>query len=355
MLTYTPALSVGVAGETVWMANGTGIYLTTDSGTTWQTVTPPVLRGADPGYRSGPMVGVGFDDLWIPVEDLPGLAERVPDAIPPGSASVRGSGIERSTDGGQTWQFTVLPGCVQTCGVNISLSFTDAEHGFASIGPDQQGASALFATTDGGASWAPVSNLPNTAANRIVFTDDLDGWMVNGHESVGGGGQEGSLLQTTDGGVSWHQAPGLPLTDSFQLPTFFGQDGVVLEAPPGDVPNPPVVFTTDDGGSSWTAHPAPSDPATGKWASPGIGLPFSASTDTDWSLFVGPKLYTTANAGGTWMVTIPIPTWQPDAMLSMVFTTAGEGWAVAQQPGCSCSSVLMATFDGGEHWGPRAP
>ena len=187
VLTYTPALSVGVAGETVWMANGTGIYLTTDSGTTWQTVTPPVLRGADPGYRSGPMVGVGFDDLWIPVEDLPGLAERVPDAIPPGSASVRGSGIERSTDGGQTWQFTVLPGCVQTCGVNISLSFTDAEHGFASIGPDQQGASALFATTDGGASWAPVSNLPNTAANRIVFTDDLDGWMVNGHESVGGG------------------------------------------------------------------------------------------------------------------------------------------------------------------------
>lgn len=355
VLTYTPAFSVGVAGDAVWMANGTDIYLTTDGGTTWQTITPSLLIGADPGYRSGPMVGVGSHDLWLPVEDVPGLAERVPDLIPPGSASVRGSGIERSTDGGQTWQFTPLPGCVQTCGANISLSFTDAEHGFASIGPDQQGTSALFATTDGGTTWALVSDLPRTPGARILFTNDVDGWMVNANESVDGGGEEGSLFQTTDGGVSWHQAPGLPMTDSFQLPTFFGQDGVVLEAPPGDVPNPPVVFTTDDGGSSWTPHPPPYDPATGRWASPGVGIPFSASTYTDWSLFVGPELYATANAGGTWARALPTPTWQPDEMQSMVFATPEEGWAVAQRPGCSCYSVLMSTLDGGEHWSPRNP
>ena len=365
--TYTPALSAGVAGGAVWMANGIDLYLTTDSGTTWQTITPPLLIGADPGYRNGLMVGVGTDDLWLPVEDVPGLAERVPGAIPPGDASIRGSGIERSTDGGQTWQFTELPGCVQTCGSNISLSFTDAEHGFATIGPDQRGISALFATTDGGSAWAPVGNLPGTAGARIAFANDLDGWMVNATVFVGGGGEEGPLFRTTDGGVTWQQAPGLPVTDSFHMPTFFGQDGVVLGTPPGGAPNAPSVFTTDNGGSSWASHPTPSDPATGKWTSSGGGIPFSPSTYTDWSLFVGPGLYSTADSGGTWSRVVPRPTWQPGAMQSMVFTTPEQGWSVSRLPWCQsphqttgqqsegCYEVLMATSDGGRHWVPSNP
>lgn len=51
-----------------------------------------------------------------------------------------------------------------------------------------------------------MSNLPRTVGARIVFTNALDGWMVNANESVGGGLEEGSLFQTADGGVSWHQA-----------------------------------------------------------------------------------------------------------------------------------------------------
>jgi photosystem II stability/assembly factor-like uncharacterized protein len=367
-LAYTPAISTGAAGGAVWMANGSGLYLTTNQGKTWRTVTPPLLIGDDPGYRIGPMVGVGTSDLWLPLEDVPGLAESVPGLIPPGSASVRGSGIDRSTNGGQSWAFTPLPGCVQACGASISLSFTDAEHGFASIGPDQAGVNALFSTSDGGTTWSRVGTLPGTSGARIAFANDADGWMVNATVFVGGGGQAGAMFQTTDGGVSWEQTTGLPESDLYQEPAFFGEDGVVLGVARGDSSaRSPLIFTTDDGGSSWTSHRTPSNRASGKWTSVGSGIPFSASSRTDWSLFVGPELYSTVNAGETWRRFVPRPTWQPGQMQSLVFTAANDGWAVTQLPGCevphqtaeersqACYPVLMASTDGGKHWSPRNP
>ena len=150
------------------------------------------------------------------------------------------------------------------------------------------GTSALFATTDGGTTWAPVSNLAGTAGARIVFTTDLDGWMVNATVVVDGGGEEGPLFQYD--GRRCHLAPG-PRTAGrtrFRCQRSLARTEWFSVAPPGDAPNPLGVFTTDNGGPSWTSHPTPNDPATGRSASPGVGIPFSPSTYTDWSLFVGP-------------------------------------------------------------------
>ena len=71
--------------------------------------------------------------------------------------SDRGEGIDRSTDGGRTWTFSTLPGCLQLCG-SIALSFVDADHGFAAVSSDQGNTGrtpgACSSTRpDGGATW----------------------------------------------------------------------------------------------------------------------------------------------------------------------------------------------------------
>ncbi len=369
-LAYTAAAHVGAAGTTIWTGNGVGIYLTDNGGSTWTTITPPILEGGvDPGYRIGSIVGIGVQDLWMPVGDVPGLAEDIPGLIPPGSASVRGSGIERSTDGGKTWQFTALPGCLQICGANVAVSFPDVENGFASIGPGLNGTYTLFSTEDGGASWARVASLPGSGGAQIVFTSGPDGWDVNGTDFTGGGGEDGPLYRTTNGGASWQPAPELPTTDLYEPPQFFGgQDGVVLGRPEGGTPTRrPTVFTTVDGGTTWTAHSTPSDKATATWTQNGNAIPFSASARADWVLFVGPKLYATVDSGHHWTTSVPNPTWKAGEILSMVFSSADRGWAVATKPGCpdpyptteqeaeECEDVLMATVDAGKHWSPQNP
>jgi photosystem II stability/assembly factor-like uncharacterized protein len=368
-VTYTAASWVGPAGAGVWAGSAVGLYLTEDGGTSWKTITPAILNGVDPGYRIGPMVGIGTQDLWLPVEDVPGLMEDEPGLIPPGSASTRGSGIERSSDGGRTWQFTALPGCVQLCGANISLSFPDPEHGFASIGPGPRGTTALFSTSDGGVTWRPVAHLPGTSGSRIVFADASDGWAVNALVFVGGGGEDGSLSRTTDGGVTWQRPAGLPSTDLYEPPLFFGSDdGVVLGRPERGAPgHQPTVFTTADGGARWTAHVTPPDPSTKAWTGAGDAIPFSAPSPAVWMLFVGPRLYVTTDAGRTWTKSRPEPTWRPDEVSTMFMTSPRHGWTVATKPGCpdqypmttaegeACYPVLMASTDAGGQWTPRNP
>jgi photosystem II stability/assembly factor-like uncharacterized protein len=90
----------------------------------------------------------------------------------------------------------------------VSLSFVDALHGFALAG------SALFSTSDGGATWSPVSTLSFASDGAsIVFSDLLDGWATAGS----------ALDQTTDGGLSWNPVSGLPA-------------GATLQGPPSSVP-----------------------------------------------------------------------------------------------------------------------
>ncbi len=131
---------------------------------------------------------MGVNDLWLVLYDVPGL-------VPYGESqdgSDRGEGIDRSTDGGRSWSFSTLPGCVQLCGPT-ALSFVDADHGFAAVSGDQgnpHGPPAmLFATQDGGASWQQLATPPDLGGvvmdgpapdSKLVFTTAQDGWAVSG-------------------------------------------------------------------------------------------------------------------------------------------------------------------------------
>jgi hypothetical protein len=201
-LRYIPIQGIGSADVGVnWVANGAGIYLTTDTGHTWRTITPPILNDQDPSEHITSLVGVGSQDLWMTLGDVIGI-------VPPDQSingSVRGSGIERSTDGGRTWTFgTLVPGCLQTCGAD-SLSFIDPENGFATGGNGE--GSMLFSTTNGGATWPPVASLAGTNGIRIELMSPLDGWAVSGNTIVGGAGMAGLIYRTTNRGLTGSRCP----------------------------------------------------------------------------------------------------------------------------------------------------
>jgi photosystem II stability/assembly factor-like uncharacterized protein len=371
---YSPVQAIGRAdGAVGWAAAGFSVYLTTDQGRTWRTVTPPGIRGQTITGVIGPMVGIGTRDLWLPVGNL-----VAPELIPPSQlpdASVRVTGVERSTDGGATWAFTALPGCLQTCGDIPSLSFVDAEHGYAAVGADASGTTGIFSTSDGGATWALVSTWPAAGDGpSIVFPTVRDGWAVTG-PTYGSyqqnGGQRtssgGSIARTTDGGVTWSTVPGLPAHEIYAVPTFFNtQYGVVLGRAASHstaTALAPAVYATEDGGKTWTAHPVLMDrtgDALTDHVTVAASVPFAAISPTDWKLYLGPALYRTTNAGRSWERSVPTPVAAAGTIEAVAFASARQGMAMGLKPDCSagapgtCYPVLSGTSDGGRHWAPLA-
>ena len=369
-------LQVGVIGggtsglKAGWAVNGRGLYLTTDGGQRWRNITPPLIANQEAGDRIGRPVGVNPSDLWVPVHDVIGLV--------PQSASVdgstRGEGIERTTDGGVTWHLATLPGCRQTCGGDIGLSFVDPRNGFALVGPSNTPTQHLFATTDGGATWVPISSPSFHGDNAgILFTTSRLGWAVTeptvGRYALSGARVRdpgGTVYHSIDGGRTWSVTRSLPGAQHYELPTFFGSAaGVILGQSTGRrTLGRATVFVTRDGGTTWRAHRAPRDPSLGRYLRLDLGVPappLSVVTLEHWALFVGPALYITTDGGGSWRRVVTEPRWSPGAVLTLKFGSVRDGWVQAYVPDCQpmagvgpCTPVsapiLMSTADGGRHW-----
>jgi hypothetical protein len=140
---YPPAQTIGVAdNQLAWVTTGDSFEITSNGGKSWQTITPPTLHGVTVSIHITAVAAIGTNNLWVAISDVPGLVQQ------PNDASSRGEGIERSTDGGRTWSFISLPGCLQTCGP-ISVSMVDAQNGFAVASSAQGQRSPVFSTHDG--------------------------------------------------------------------------------------------------------------------------------------------------------------------------------------------------------------
>ncbi len=355
--TGVPGTLVSAVGElgpgAVWAMNGRTVFSSSNSGQSWRIITPPALADQSVAGRINSVIGFGSDDLWLGAMDVIGA---VPNAQLEHSlnGSVRGTEMFYSTDAGVRWESSFLPGCVQSCGENPEVTFINAEDGFAALSAaSSSGMSYLFSTTDGGATWTLVST-PQMAGLSVVFTNTQDGWAVNAESAVGGE-SSGSLYETTKGGVTWSRAPGLPAQRQYYLPVLVGEDALVFSPTPS-----PVVFVSNDQGSTWSGVPVP---VRGSASLSEPELWFSAPTPTAWFLSWRSSLVETTDAGRHWtninekaaFPDDPGPGRPKPVVWGLDFTSPTAGLAIAgvrpcKAPGGCASEALIATSNAGRTW-----
>jgi len=228
-----------------------GVWKTTNGGQTWRNVTDGRSDissvGAIAVAQSDPnVIYVGTGESQ-PREDL-----------------TYGTGVYRSTDGGETWRHLGLTDTQQIGDVVIDPRDPDRVYVAAighAFGPNAE--RGVFRTTDGGRSWKKVLFLNDSTGGmdltidpsnpRILFASmwkfQRMPWGMNA-----GGGRSG-LWKTTDGGDTWKEVsfnPGIPAKPLGKIGVAISPANprrvyASIEAPD----SAGGIFRSDDGGDTW--------------------------------------------------------------------------------------------------------
>ncbi len=224
------------------------VWRTSDGGATWSV--EPLGAGA---LRA---LAVSGQSAWTDLLVCPADAA-------PGNPSCTGS-IERSDDGGATWAAVGHANLT-------SLSFGDATHGFG-VGPLPLPASgdtvggmntAVYATSDGGATWTPLQDDRPCATFdpvSVSFVSATHGW-VGCSSVIGAGSGLKAVMETTDGGRTWSwrariDFPG-GLPDLGSIPSFDYLWTIAMAADGSGfiTGQRGSTIRTTDGGRTWTSCP----------------------------------------------------------------------------------------------------
>lgn len=306
-----------------------------NSGITWVNVTPPGLT--EVGYATRLSI-LDVNNVWVQVPN----------------ADFVSSTLYRTTDGGATWTSNPVP----FGGAEIQFLDSNTGRAMADLGAGAGSeAVAIFQTVDGGVTWTQVFvNDPNQPGssdslplsgikNGMTFVDASNGF-ITGTRPVDG---EIYLYATHDGGTSWAmQALSLPAGYELnqympQAPFFFGQDGflpVIIYFPGGNIEQ--VFFVTHDGGATWTCDPTNADQVI----FPGRYSFSDALTGYSWD--GGTTMYFTTNGAQNWGgmgATLDLY----ESLSRIDFVDAYTGWALSAQDDTGVSR-LFHTIDGGVTW-----
>ena len=282
---------------------GDGMFSSTDGGATW---TP--IASTTPQSIQGP---------WSVINSIAVNGNGV-------ALAATWGGIQRSTDGGNTWSG------VWPTGGNVNASYDvvfDPNNPNAAVAEDENG-SAVY-STDGGLTWTPATGLPGTqnARSSLAFDPSMAGSVYALVDNNAGTSPSGEVFHSTDDGATWTLLAG---TAAFVNQDSGNADGALCDDSTGGTPScqgdydnviavipqgssqPPLigvggidVFTSVDGGATWTE--------TGSWV-PGDAdylhadqhaAAYSASTGkvyvgNDGGVFVQPVTggaWTASNAG----------------------------------------------------------
>jgi photosystem II stability/assembly factor-like uncharacterized protein len=193
----------------------------------------------------------------------------------------------------------------------------------------------LLSSAARAAQWFTLPNSPSAPSRHddVWFTDQLNGWVVNG---------EGEIWHTSDGGSSWQQQAAV--SEYLRSVTFVssqhGWAGTLFAAN--------RLYETTNGGGSWNAVPnLPSEMPSGV-----CGM-WAASTDVVYAvgMYAMPAgILKTTNAGGSWSF-IDVAG-KARTLVDCYFSSPSTGFAVGSVGHFPDSSraVVLRTTDSGATW-----
>ncbi|MHC4945302.1 MAG: WD40/YVTN/BNR-like repeat-containing protein [Planctomycetota bacterium] len=209
--------------------------------------------------------------------------------------------------------------------------------------------SAMFKSTDGGASWSDISSLVEPNASKYTYSVAIDPMDEN---RVYAGGHY--IYYTTDGGASWTSN-----TSKYYNVRDIGIDPVDTSNLYLGCSN--YVYVSNDYGLTWTGHP---DAIQGSWAYVQVApaLPSTIHIATTYSGF-----YKSTDSGSTWNTahegiyahvidSIAVAPSEPETVYAdcyncydmRVSNDSGANWAEVLYPsGCSASiaSILVNSMN----------
>ncbi|MBV9832682.1 MAG: hypothetical protein JOZ82_13905 [Marmoricola sp.] len=324
-----------LSAGTGWLARGSTVLATSDGGRHWR----PILNL--------PYLAVGWLRLFDERHGLVFGSDQV--------NAGHGQRLVRTDDGGASWVEEHLPATGWLVQPASLLAFPDRSHGWYVVG-EASGAGPrdlnLYRTDDGGTSWERMESLdflhPSDGGLvrggvpvELEFSDRQQGWLVQASVVV----SDAVLSMTTDGGASWRpvslaQPPGdrRPLADP-RVPQVFSDGIALLWSTRGFLDPTAYVYRSVDGGQTWGSPvqlPAP-------------GGPTAFVDSTHWWRVAGVAVELSSDGGRTWHTGGPTPDGHPLAWLQPLGRVSG--WAITATPGGNLpAGQVLRTDDGAEHW-----
>ncbi|MCF8277303.1 MAG: T9SS type A sorting domain-containing protein [Flavobacteriales bacterium] len=236
-----------VDGQNIYAGTNDGIYLSTDTGSTWNTANNGMFPSADihafinigsnvfAGVNDGATVGI--DDgvalssdtgsSWVAVNNGLPTDPTISSFAKNGSGLYAGSnpGVWKTTNNGSSWSQLSIP----TNSTILSLA-TNGSHVFA--GTDGAG---LYHSTNNGSSWSWVGNVFDN--NDHILSLVTDGSTVFA-------GTDGGVYRSTDNGSNWVDLNTLNLS----VYSMVISNGIIYAAIGSG-----GVYVSSDNGDNWSA------------------------------------------------------------------------------------------------------
>jgi len=297
-------------------------------------VAPPV----QPTWRAtnAPLASSRTDDIWF--------------SDPQRGWAVNSNGqILHTEDGFATWQEQFHDAQVYfRC-----VGFASATRGWVgTLTADKR----LFETSDGGATWTAVADLPELAPSAVCGLSVVDESVVYA-SGTNYPNRPARMMRTVDGGVSW-QAWDMSEHAALLVDTYFtdadhgwvvGGQATVADPTRDDVRA--VVLRTEDGGRTWVNKAAQlgTELPLGEW---GWKIQFLDEQVGYVALesFTRGAILKTTDGGDTW-TRIEIDDPQGNANLEGIgFLDESTGWVGGWGSASFQEGFSSSTIDGGETW-----
>lgn len=331
-----------------WAATNKKLFWTTNGGAGWKDITPRTTE-----QRT--IASVFFLDTLNGWAVLAYAGKENPKT----NISDTLFELASTTDSGTNWSVQHLdvpdPDFSRGLSGEAWLDFVDSQHGWLLVrmnGSTAVSMGVLRATEDGGRTW---KSLGVPAAGPIRFVTPTDGWMEGGPtEDVTQG-----VYVTRDGGRNWTlvtlkapQAMGTKTYPTYQLPQFADKDTgflLVTFSEPNDESPKLALFTTKDGGRTWTFGSAMTEGGS-SWYTTAVGSDWLAAGCPGGKLALaratGGAMSVASQAAGKTEAACVVP---GSGVLGVTFGDSSRGWLLL------LSGRLLSTTDGGGAWRDITP